>query len=396
MENHSCDREKCPPTYVSGPKSNCFLCKKLCYFQCYGLISGVSLNYYMNLSTETNADKPFTPMSNIQFICSACVTTVNSGTQMPAVESASGGSGRNTPNSSSKVTMKSIMTELSKMQGLMENVQATACENNKKLNTIDAATNEIRLNAQAILKKTDMPNQIPQVHQPNLFSPLLLSHGVQSKSSYSAALRTNTTPINTPKRRRDENESMRPTNVPKPKVGTRVNAIGLSVVRLPTPKPRNEIRKFEKAIWISRLNPSTTPEEILEYISANTAVTDVSKLNCHKLVKKDRDLSTLSFVSFKIEMNTDDFNILCDPSVWHEGVMVREFLEVRNRTLGAFLLNPTDNGTDLNGQRHRSPMTESNNQSHQTTSTELMDTQEVSKDTPQPAHAINLNHSIVN
>lgn len=51
-------------------------------------------------------------------------------------------------------------------------------------------------------------------------------------------------------------------------------------------------------------------------------------------MKKGQDLSTLKFVSFKVAVNQDEFDVLMDPDVWPENVMVREFLQ--NVTLGDY------------------------------------------------------------
>lgn len=92
---------------------------------------------------------------------------------------------------------------------------------------------------------------------------------------------------------------------------------------------------FNRALWISRFNPLTEPSEIIEYIASETPVSDKSKFNVRKLVKKGTDLSTLKFVSFKIEVNDPEYDILADPDVWEENVTVRPFIE--NSKFGDFL-----------------------------------------------------------
>lgn len=172
----------------------------------------------------------------------------------------------------------------------------------------------------------------------------------------------------TPKRRRTEktpnsNVPKPKFNGPKPKIGTKTAVTGLSVIAQPK---RVEKPAFSKAIWVSRLNPATSSDEITKYILENTPIDDNNRFNVHKLVKKDQDLSLLKFVSFKVELNDDDFELLNDEDCWPADVMVREF--VRERKLGDFF-------PDLNQKRTRRPSTEAmdtaeNNQAEQGSSTQ--------------------------
>lgn len=77
---------------------------------------------------------------------------------------------------------------------------------------------------------------------------------------------------------------------------------------------------------------------------ANTPVTDKAKFNVHKMVKKGVDESTLKFVSFKVELNVEELNILDDVNLWPEGVQVREFQQVPKNELGNYF--PSLNAND--------------------------------------------------
>lgn len=120
-------------------------------------------------------------------------------------------------------------------------------------------------------------------------------------------------------------------NAPQAKVGTKTAASGLSVVLQPK---RIEKPSFQKAIWVSRLSLETSNDDISKWIIENTSVKDSEKFRVHKLVKKDLGLSTLKFVSFKVEVSEMEFEALIDPDVWPENVMIREFL--KSLTLGDF------------------------------------------------------------
>lgn len=76
-------------------------------------------------------------------------------------------------------------------------------------------------------------------------------------------------------------------------------------------------------------------KDIREYITDKTTAS--SNFIVHKLVKKGRDIAELNFVSFKIAVTSTDFDILNDPDVWPQHVLVREFVEVKPLSFGDFL-----------------------------------------------------------
>lgn len=117
--------------------------------------------------------------------------------------------------------------------------------------------------------------------------------------------------------------------LPTPKMGTKSNVTGLSVVQTPhTQDTRRETKpKFEEALWIFRLGPGTTCDDVINYITSNTSVAEKSSLSAHMLVKKGTDVTSLRFVSFKVEMNAADLDVLNDPNLLPENVQVREFMQ---------------------------------------------------------------------
>lgn len=118
--------------------------------------------------------------------------------------------------------------------------------------------------------------------------------------------------------------------LPTPKIGTKSNASGLSVVPKPNRNKENK-PKFDKALFVSRMHPMSTCEEITGYIISNTTVKDPSKFNVHKMVKKDADLSSLKYESFKVELNEDDLD---NESLWPQGVVVCELKPAPKNELG--------------------------------------------------------------
>lgn len=95
------------------------------------------------------------------------------------------------------------------------------------------------------------------------------------------------------------------------------------------------------------------PSEIVDYIVSDTPVNDTSKFNVQKLVKKGTDLATLKFVSFKIEVNEDEYKILSEPDMWPEHVLMRPFIE--NKKLGNFFPQSNQKPTAEEMETNQSP-----------------------------------------
>lgn len=70
---------------------------------------------------------------------------------------------------------------------------------------------------------------------------------------------------------------------------------------------------------------------------------DRQQFNCRQLVKKDADITTMQFVSFKIDVNEDLFELMSDPEIWPKYILVREFLSERKGMLMPQIRLPGEN-----------------------------------------------------
>lgn len=146
--------------------------------------------------------------------------------------------------------------------------------------------------------------------------------------------------------------------------GTSKNVIGkpISPRQMKTNDRTAALPKPEKAVWISRLHRDTTEEELASYIKDSIGIAALD-FDVRKLVKKDRDLSTYSFVSFRITCSQAHFPMLMQTRHWPSDSVIREFdLEQKSST-----------GVRLNRQ---SPNKESEPKNLESTRTESMDTTE--------------------
>lgn len=97
---------------------------------------------------------------------------------------------------------------------------------------------------------------------------------------------------------------------------------------------------------------------MIEYVSSNTPLKDPSKYFCKKLVKKDLDLTKLTYMAFRIDVTEDDFGVINNPDYWPTDTSVRAFIRVENPTPRLFAAIPSESSSHLpltKTKRLRSP-----------------------------------------
>lgn len=152
----------------------------------------------------------------------------------------------------------------------------TTIQNATENNTADIA--EIKMlstSTEAGVKKVTEQNEANKLSQ----TPNVASDQHSSPQMFFAyALRRQMRPYRTsneselPNRKRSESPAAK-INRPQPKIGTKSNVSGLTVVSQPE---RNMKPFFEMALWVSRLNPAVTCEEVVTFITTNTPITDAN------------------------------------------------------------------------------------------------------------------------
>lgn len=316
-QKHTCNRDDCPPQNVSGPKIRCIVCNKDLFLKCFAE-PGPKIDGCETMKVPLpKGGYLYSFVSHSAFSCCEEIpaTTLKKHLKLPKPPRSSS---KSRP-SSETADFNAVITELA---------------------AIKQIATEANTNTKSILSFTEQQNRTnnTRVRSTITTTPSRLSIN-QSNTSFAAVLGKPSVQLQSPKFHRSAPQ--KPQIVPPVRIGTKSTSCGLSIVPKPTiiSKPR-----FEKAIWASRFSPSTTTEEINQFIIENTPVKDPSRFTIHKLVKKDCDLTSLRFVSFKVATNTDDFDILCDPDIWPKGIEVRAFLQ--SQVLGDFFPN-------LNEKRNR-------------------------------------------
>lgn len=80
------------------------------------------------------------------------------------------------------------------------------------------------------------------------------------------------------------------------------------------------------------------------YVKESVGETAMNQYQIRKLLKKDRDLSSYSFVSFKITCPENEFVMLMDPKNWPSNSRIREFELDGNRSSGVKLNKYVNSG----------------------------------------------------
>lgn len=283
-DHRNCSRESCKPRNVKADCTvKCFSCNGAYHLPCYE-IEGTTLKVFC------------TP--NIVFVCDQCLSFGS--IPSPKRKSSSKSNVENQIVSTPYVV--ETVAKIDPLQQLQTSV-------NKILSEIESNS--------TTLKKID--TKIDSLNGPSL---------VTDKSgpfvqSFSSVLRNNgfSSPLSSRSKSKNSSANVRnsvPTPLKKPSVsGTSSETIGKPL------SPKSPKAPPKKSIWISRLHRDTSEADITEYVKRVT--NSLSEFIVRKLVKKDRDISTYSFVSFRITCSLELFDVLINNDIWPSSVNIREF-----------------------------------------------------------------------
>lgn len=236
--------------------------------------------------------------------------------------------------SKSKATTNDIIaTEMKSIKELITSIKNATDANTAEIAAIKSLSTQTDANVKKVTEQNGVMNQMQTPLAPGM-------KYIQEHRARSYAKAVSATPTGA-KRKRLQSPAREKVQFPPAKIGKKSNVNGLSVV--PKMNHVNDVPKFAKALYVSRLNPVTTIEELSDYIIGNTPITDATKFKVHKMVKKGIDESTLKYVSFKVELNVEELEVLDDVDLWPQGVHVREFSSVPKNTLGNYF--PSLNAT---------------------------------------------------
>lgn len=96
----------------------------------------------------------------------------------------------------------------------------------------------------------------------------------------------------------------------------------------------------KRELYLSKFDRRTTTSDILSYIK-NKGIDDMENIRIFKLVKKNIDISTYSYVTFKIETTIDISEALLEDHFWPVSCTIKNFISKNSSfvTLDNFLYN---------------------------------------------------------
>lgn len=320
MTRHKCG-DHCPNSAKRGPKIKCCKCTNVCYLQCFDFEAGEKIDGQETVKLTVNNVVMTSFISTMGFSC--CTNALTPKEQKAALKMPS--VARNSSKSrTSNDNEQLVVNELSIMKELLSTIKKATDANTVEIAAIKSLTAQTDANVKKVSDQSAPMNQMATPRSP----AMSYVNAFHARTYAKAAAQTPTG-----KRKRAESTERPKPKFPEPKLGTKSSATGLTII----PKPdrvRDDTPVFAKALYVSGLDPSTSNEQIAEYIVANTPVVEENKFKVYKLVKKGTDESTLKFVSFKIELNAEELEYLDNVDLWPQGVRVREFQVLPKNDLG--------------------------------------------------------------
>lgn len=86
-------------------------------------------------------------------------------------------------------------------------------------------------------------------------------------------------------------------------------------------------RETHKVVYVSNFETSVTEEQIVNYLVRKNVITSAQDVSCKILVSPSVDISTVSFVSFKITVGSKAFDSIVKSEWWPDGIVAREFVK---------------------------------------------------------------------
>lgn len=316
---------------------------KFCFLKCYGIDKDGITESVIKIGLP-DGGMIRVDISQCHFQCCSCAPPIEPKSTQPKSQtneqkSTTRGKNASTPARQPLITNFSdtnlkLMSDISEIKKVLSDLKTSSENIVTDLVTVKGASTETNALVKKITDSNVKANQLLSTPNRYPFSGLRTTSAAKRKLDD-----TNN---------RNQSPKISANLIPKPKEGTRDINIG------PTPTARciggnNNKPLLDKSIWVSGLDPSVSNETMIDFIMTNTQVKDKDELKCHKLVKKDCDISKLSYISFNIDVKTDIFDYLVDPNIWPKHVSVREFIKAQPVKLNEFI----NREIDEHAEKHR-------------------------------------------
>ena len=107
--------------------------------------------------------------------------------------------------------------------------------------------------------------------------------------------------------------------VESPTVRPRYDSMGSP--NISTPSERH------KVVYVSNFHPSITEKNVVNYLLQKNVISSAEDVSCKILLSPYVDINSVSFVSFRITVNSKNFHSIVNSKLWPEDVVVREFMK---------------------------------------------------------------------
>lgn len=361
--SHICERDKCSPKAVHGPTTRCIKCLRTFYLLCFGFPKcGTNA-----VKTKFAFDSHFACDPNsIVFTCGACdavflddavnhsMETTRKNIQPITTTASPSAPNRtnaihltptaySTSDNDNPISNATLKKEIMTINSMLKSVKQSLNIHTDDLSSIKQLSTDIyqSVNHSKPSPIGNIPVQSSSVPQSIPFSQIMQDQRTTNRNSMKRSAAAMKTPTND-----------KPKQLPAPKLGTRTSKSNLKIASVQAQKP-----KFDKSIHVSRIDKSVSLDMINDYIAQNSQLKPSDDFRCTLLVKKDKDINSLSFISYKIDVNSVHFAELIDVNFWPEGAYIREFIpqERKSQTLADFLPNQP-----VNEPTHPSKLTKIN------------------------------------
>lgn len=202
------------------------------------------------------------------------------------------------------MVLKAAMEDLKKdLLSRLEHHLSTVLENHKK---------DVLVSIQRLITNTQHAHSF---HPTSSLIPPSTEHISQTPLPEHINHKTTTQPSNAAKRRLIDRSPPTRNYRAALQFGTAQEESTLRTVIVP-------MREQRAWIFVSRLSPDTTTEEMASYVEQQLGTSDIV---VYKLLAKDRDMSSVSFISFKIGIPHSLRSQALSSSIWPTHVVFREY-----------------------------------------------------------------------
>lgn len=357
-DRKACSRDDCPPANVKKEITvNCGKCNCTIHLMCIGIAKTADeVLFHKNIFVVCNSCLYVNSTSNISNLTSNSSTSIST----PSSSKVLAKTPKNTKNVSVDITPKSTtqrsmydftrpspsIDKTDEMLSLLHDIKSSISKHRNETKSYAAVLSEIK-------ESTRKPNYNANSNAFPMYSSVAQGNSSSNNNDFpSLTSRPSKRKINeissldTPKRMRT---SAKAGSIQKSVFSGRklisgtnneVNhGLGSPVKIIPRTTQKSDfMRKLTKFIYLSRLKTNVTDQLISTYIKSNITGVSDDDFALRMLVKKDQDLTELSFISYRLNCTNELFDKLMEPSFWPSHVMIGEFIErKKNNDLGSFL-----------------------------------------------------------